>query len=108
MKDFCRFRQFSFVVAVHSEFFFAKVKRFSEFHFTAKFRSFKLKKPFRMVGEDKKVTAILLKQNLCRFLITLVYSIDKEPFAENLKLFLFRFQNLVLYANLPRITSCNF
>ena len=53
MKDFCRFRQFSFVVAVHSEFFFAKVKRFSEFHFTAKFRSFKLKKPFRMVGGDK-------------------------------------------------------
>ena len=37
----------------HSEFFWIKVKRFSEFHFTAKFWSFFLKKPFRMVGDDK-------------------------------------------------------
>ena len=39
--------------AVYSEFFFVKVKRFSEFHFTAKFSSFKLKMQFRMVGGDK-------------------------------------------------------
>ena len=38
---------------VHSEFFLTKVKRFSEFYFTAKFSSFKLKMRFRMAGEDK-------------------------------------------------------
>ena len=37
-----------------SEFFFVKVKWFSEFYFTAKFWSFKLKKPFRMAGGEKK------------------------------------------------------
>ena len=39
--------------AAHSEFFLTKVKRFSEFYFTAKFPSFKLKMRFRMAGEDK-------------------------------------------------------
>ena len=54
MKDFCRSCQFSFIsLAAHSEFFFAKVKRFSEFYFTAKFWSFKLKKQFRMAEGDK-------------------------------------------------------
>ena len=43
---------FCFLIA-YSEFFWRKVKRFSEFHFTAKFWSFKLKMPFRMAGEDK-------------------------------------------------------
>ena len=40
--------------AAHSEFFWIKVKWFSEFYFTAKFWSFKLKKPFRMAGGEKK------------------------------------------------------
>ena len=39
--------------AVDYEFFLTKVKRFSEIYFTAKFSSFKLKKRFRMEGEDK-------------------------------------------------------
>ena len=42
--------------SVHSEFFWIKVKRFSEFHFTAKFWCFKLKMRFRMVGEFKKAS----------------------------------------------------
>ncbi len=37
-----------------------KVKRFSEFDFTAKFSSFKLKMQFIMVGEDKKTLTIFL------------------------------------------------
>ena len=41
------------MVENHSEFFWLKVKRFSEFNFTAKVWRFKLKKPFRMAGEDK-------------------------------------------------------
>ena len=41
------------LLAAHSEFFWIKVKWFSEFHFTAKFSSFKLKMQFRMVGGDK-------------------------------------------------------
>ena len=39
----------------HSEFFWIKVKWFSEFHFTAKFWVFKLKMPFRLLGVQKKV-----------------------------------------------------
>ena len=37
----------------HSEFFWLKVKRFSEFYFTVKFWVFKLEMRFRMAGEDK-------------------------------------------------------
>ena len=38
----------------HSEFFWIKVKWFSEFHFTAKVWVFKFKMRFRMAGGDKK------------------------------------------------------
>ena len=41
-------------VQFYSEFFWTKVKLFSEFHFTAQFWVFKLKKRFRMAGGDKK------------------------------------------------------
>ena len=40
-------------VQFYSEFFWTKVKLFSEFHFTAKFWVFKLKMRFRMAGGDK-------------------------------------------------------
>ena len=56
MKDFCRFCQISFVDTVYSEFFFVKVKQISEFYFTAKFSSFKLKMRFRMAGAFKKAS----------------------------------------------------
>ena len=56
MKDFCRFCQFSFIPAVYSEFFWIKVKWFSEFDFTAKFWVFKLKIRFRMAGERRKAS----------------------------------------------------
>ena len=56
MKDFCRFCQISFVYAVYSEFFFVKVKRFSEFDFTAKFSSFEFKMRFRIAGAFKKAS----------------------------------------------------
>ena len=48
-----------------SEFFWIKVKRFSEIYFTAKFWVFKLKMRFRMAGEDKifQPPFFLLKKN---------------------------------------------
>jgi len=39
------------------------VKRFSEFHFTAKFSSFKLKMPFRMAGRDKNSSRHFFKSD---------------------------------------------
>ena len=54
-KLYCRHSMKIFLVfCPYSEFFWIKVKRFSEFHFTAKFWVFSLKKRFRMAGEDKK------------------------------------------------------
>ena len=44
------------MVENHSEFFWLKVKRFSEFDFTAKFWVFRLKKQFRIEGGVKKAS----------------------------------------------------
>ena len=46
----------AYIFTVYSEFFWTKVKRFSEFDFTGKFWVFKLKMPFRLLGGQKKVT----------------------------------------------------
>ena len=63
MKDFCLFCQFSFVDAVYSEFFFVKVKRFSEIYFTAKFGVFPLKMRFRIAGSLKSEPPFFCPKN---------------------------------------------
>ena len=54
------FDNFLLLLTMYVEFFWLKVKRFSEFDFTGKFWSFKLKMLFRMAGGEKKRAAIFL------------------------------------------------
>ena len=53
-------------VQFYSEFFWTKVKLFSEFHFTAQFWVFKLKKRFRMAGGDKKFQPPFFYQKMAK------------------------------------------
>ena len=74
---------FFYLLVAYSEFFWIKVKWFSEFDFTAKFWVFKLKMPFRMAGKAKKALRHFFAQKMANEDVSLLFMRRQPLFTQN-------------------------